>query len=518
MRASESSKQAISMAKKLGDSHPEILEEALECHADILEKSGDYIEANEVLLELKKLKDLQLRKEREIQRKQKESRQKTKELERKLTNYRQYLNSIQKKQLEADEAIRLNNFRKDSVLRQQQLESKKKELEFEASQTTALAEKKVLEENLRRKEAEKKIEDLKDEREKTTLKRQEDTNRLRIEKLNHEKRISVLKARAEKRERIKIEEEKLLFTILAMVLAAGVSFSIFFYLQSARKNRRLKESQLQIESANKALGSLNKELNTKNKSITDSIQYAKGIQNAILPSEVRWKEVFPDSFVFFKPKDIVSGDFYFLTTLEDKHIIAFADCTGHGVPGALMSIIGHNLLLSAIDLQGLSKPSEILLSMAKGLRHTLQKEGHDSSDGMEIGVCTFDPTNDLLQFSGSRRPLYGIQNGLFFEWKGDRNHLGSDRKSEVSFHEYSAKISEISELWLTSDGFADQFGGPDLKRFHSSNLKKILASLTDKPAPEQMEELKGIFNDWKGNTIQIDDVMVIGIRPQSFCI
>lgn len=510
--AQRASSYSVTLAKRVTNNQRlKYLQQALRQHAQTLKRLGDYKEANEALAELTKVNDAELKEQIEKARKEKESREKAKNLEEQFEDLADMGRSFQRdlelaeKDNEIQRAIAENAWRKqkdDSTKYLLVLKNRESELEkADLLRSKQLIEEENLKTEIRNQELERQFE---------AIKKQKEIKSLEQKKLEAE---SKKKQSDKDRDYAKMQQKRFfVFSIVAIFLAASAAY---FGWDSRRKNKRLKEGQDQIESANKALGSLNRQLAGKNKSITESIQYARGIQAAILPGENRWNSVFPDSFVFYVPKDIVSGDFYFLSSLDDKHIMAFADCTGHGVPGALMSIIGHNLLTSAIDLHGLSNPAEILTFMDQGLRNTLQQDGQESQDGMEVGICVFDLKNDTLEYAGSRRPLYGMKDGEFFEWKGDRHYLGSGKAVFSNFTYFSCPLENLSEIWLSSDGYPDQFGGPDLKRFHSGKLKQLLASLAGQNAENQKEIISKTFTDWKINTAQLDDVMVIGIRPQA---
>lgn len=511
MMASRSSQLGLDLMSKESGASRDDQEEVLECHADVMRRIGNYSEAFRTLERLKILKneDIRIQKKRLMQ--EQNRRLEEKEFEKQLDRMNEVFKSYdQEKQ----------NQEKIRIAEREKLE-KANSLRIQDSLSNAIRKEKddakraVLENQLKLQILHQQKNELIAQQE---LKDREKRNRQRLDSLAQEGKISIVKQKQAELQKLQSQKEKTYATRLAFM--AGISFlvSFFAFIYSRGRNRQLKETQLQIESANMALGSLNRELNGKNKSITDSIQYAQGIQSAILPEESRWKEVFPDSFVIYLPKDIVSGDFYFQTSIGGQHFVAFADCTGHGVPGALMSIIGHNLLVSAIDLQGLSNPGEILQFIDLGLRKTLQREGRENQDGMEIGICCFDTDAGVFHFAGSRRPLYGMRNGEFFEWKGDRHHLGTLRSKNAEYQTHSCSIHEISELWLTTDGYPDQFGGPEMKRFHTAKLRNLLESLAGKSAELQREELLSSFLEWRGSTVQIDDVMVIGIRPGSILI
>jgi len=506
--ALRASSYALSLAKKVGKREKtQYLKQALESHAQILSKMGEYREANETLIQLKRLISEELNEEKENAKRQKLNLEKSSELEKQFEQIAELeasisQNAIERKQAETE--IKLTRLREDSLMTKRSLDSTKFKAEIDKRRLEFIA-----------LESQKERDELKNYRDSISNQRKIDSLNTQNEKAQKKSEELELSRSLEEKKRKEADDKKQLYLLGSVILLLLTSTSAYFAWDSMRKNRRLKEGQLQIEQANNALGSLNRQLTGKNKSITESIQYARGIQAAILPAENRWKEAFPDSFVYYVPKDIVSGDFYYLSSEEDRHILAFADCTGHGVPGALMSIIGHNLLTSATEIHGLNNPADILSFMDQGLRTTLQQEGHEGQDGMEVGICIFNLKNNQLVFAGSRRPLYGMKDGEFFEWKGDRHYLGAGKTVFRDFTNYACSMENLTEIWLSSDGYPDQFGGPELKRFHSGKLKQLLASLAGQNAESQKEVLAKTFTDWKINTAQLDDVMLIGIRPET---
>jgi serine phosphatase RsbU (regulator of sigma subunit) len=297
------------------------------------------------------------------------------------------------------------------------------------------------------------------------------------------------------------------------ILVALVFVTISYGFISIRnKNQRLRKSQEEIEQANASLEELNQEIYSKNKNITDSILYARGIQEAILPEAARWNNHFPESFVLYKPRDIVSGDFYYLSQIRNKTFVAFADCTGHGVPGALMSLIGHNLLSSSIEIHGNDDPDQILKELDEGIRRTLRNQLSHNRDSMELGLCIFDHEKQQFTFASSMRSLFVYRNGDIEEWRGDRHPLGSDKPISKPFSIYKAPLNTLEAIYLCSDGYQDQLGGPENKRFLSNRLRNLIRSLALKPMHLQREGLELAFEEWKGKQRQLDDVMVIGIR------
>jgi serine phosphatase RsbU (regulator of sigma subunit) len=490
---------------------PQIKKEAYQNRAAIMEKSGRFQDA---INDLKKISDLLLEDlKHELRKSQDEMAKRViaNAAEKSWTNLFAQQEESSKQLMQLQELCEREDRRADSLqIQKERQENQNRILTLEkiASENGV----RLSQEKLEREELEKITASLVYSTRLNQARREKEQQRLQLEGARREEQLK-RKASEAKLGESKVREKQFFWIgILGVITLASVGFGFY---QARKNNLRLKAGQRQIESANLALGSLNRQLTGKNNSITESIQYARGIQTAILPGETRWKEVFPDSFVFYLPKDIVSGDFYFLTTIGQCHIMAFADCTGHGVPGALMSIIGHNLLTSAIDIHGISKPAEILHFMGQGLQNTLRQNNQENHDGMEIGICSFDNESGMLEFAASRRPLFGIRNGEFFEWKGNRFLLGSKLSSDEEFITYSAPLSGITDLWMSSDGFQDQFGGPDMKKYSSGRLRNLLLANAGKNLTEQKESIEHAFEEWQGSNPQIDDVMLIGIRPAS---
>ncbi len=260
----------------------------------------------------------------------------------------------------------------------------------------------------------------------------------------------------------------------------------------------------------------NIELDEKNKDITASIRYAKRIQDAILPPNDYVKTYLPKTFILFKPKDIVSGDFYWLQDKKDQILFAAVDCTGHGVPGAFMSIVGHNAIDQIVAEQGLTKPSEILDALNKSVSDTLrQSNSEDNSvkDGMDLSLCAFNRRTNMMEYAGAFNPFWMIRNGEFIEIKGDKFPIGNLKKGEnKKFTNHSIPLQVGDTIYVFSDGFADQFGGPLGKKYKYSAFRNLLLQIQHLPMEEQGELLDQAIEDWKGNLEQVDDILVIGTR------
>lgn len=306
-------------------------------------------------------------------------------------------------------------------------------------------------------------------------------------------------------------------TIYAYLLYAFILGSIgFSYVQSRTKklraaNEALREKQLSaLEIARQK-----EELSIKNKNITDSINYAKRIQEALLPSEYLFRKLLPDSFILYKPRDIVSGDFYWITEKESKIFVAAVDCTGHGVPGAFMSIIGYDLLKNITREQNIEDPAEILNLLNLGVSDTFSKQSTDYEikDGMDVGLLVIDRINKQIQYAGALIPLYIIRNKQLIEIKGNRFAIGKIEGNEhKKFDLHTFEYENNDMIYLFSDGYADQIGGPMQKKFKYRRFQHLLLSIHSLPLNKQKDFLNETFETWKGELEQVDDILIIGIR------
>lgn len=249
----------------------------------------------------------------------------------------------------------------------------------------------------------------------------------------------------------------------------------------------------------------------KNKEITDSIAYAQRIQSAILPSDRVIREFLPDSFVFYQPKDIVAGDFYWLEQIDNKVLVAAADCTGHGVPGAMVSVICNNGLNRSVREHRLSEAGAILDRTREIVIQEFEKSDEEVKDGMDIALCVLSGTT--LQFAGANNPLWLVRKGsdTVEEIKGDKQPIGKYRAS-VPFASHQLEVNPGDTFYIFSDGFADQFGGEKGKKFKTANFKRLLLSIQNQSMQDQLKALKTTFTDWKGNLEQVDDVCILGIK------
>lgn len=252
----------------------------------------------------------------------------------------------------------------------------------------------------------------------------------------------------------------------------------------------------------------------KNIELTDSIAYARHIQEAILPLKKEIEKAFPQSFVFFRPKEIVSGDFYWYSSKGNKHYMAAVDCTGHGVPGALISILGYNSLNQAINEHHLTHPSDILNYLNKSVGSVFNhSERSTVRDGMDISLCCVDYDKMTLEYAGAFNPLYYFSKGVFKKIKGNRFPIGSfqgEEMKEFMNHEINLKPGDV--FYIFTDGFADQFGGPKEKKFKQRQFVELLLENHDTPMHNQEGLLRKTITEWQGNNEQVDDMLVIGFR------
>ena len=319
----------------------------------------------------------------------------------------------------------------------------------------------------------------------------------KIELLNKNNEIQTAKSK---------QQQIIIWSIgLGLFLVLVLAFFIF---------RQFKEKQ----KANIALQSAYIEIEVKNKDITDSINYARRIQTAILPSIENLQKQLSNSFIIYKPKDIVSGDFYWFAEKDNRLIVAIADCTGHGVPGAFMSMVGNDILTQIVIEKGITKPNMILTALHEGVKKSLKQDTNasDTKDGMDIAIVSFDKKNySNVEFAGALRPLWLVKNGTkeIIEYKADKHSIGGAYSDDArAFTNHELNLDNGDSFYLSTDGYADQFGGEQGKKMMTKNMKELLISIHSKPMSEQKVILENNFQSWKANREQVDDVLVFGVR------
>jgi ligand-binding sensor domain-containing protein/serine phosphatase RsbU (regulator of sigma subunit) len=293
-----------------------------------------------------------------------------------------------------------------------------------------------------------------------------------------------------------------------MVIVAIVVIYIKIREQNLIKEKIILEKKVKERTEEVVQKSM--EIEEKNRDITASIRYAERIQRAMLPRE----DTFKETFVLFMPKDIVSGDFYWMYDNGDWQFIAVVDCTGHGVPGAFMSIIGHNSLNKVVREYGLTRPSAIVDQLnIEVMKALMQRHERAITDGMDLALIAFNKKNFTLEFAGAFNPLYVVRKGEVILYRGDRNPIGMSSVVErKSFTNQSVDIQPGDMLYMCSDGYADQFGSEAVKKYKSSNVKKLLSEIWYLPVNEQKEKLKKEILEWKGDLDQVDDILFVGTK------
>jgi serine phosphatase RsbU (regulator of sigma subunit) len=292
--------------------------------------------------------------------------------------------------------------------------------------------------------------------------------------------------------------------------------------EDLRENERVLEAKVierteQVVRQKEEIEAKNGELEVLYKHVTDSIKYAKRIQEAILPPDSLVKRLLPNSFVLYKPKDIVSGDFYWMEEKNGKTMFAAVDCTGHGVPGAFMSIVGYNILKQAVTNNNLTTPSLILDLLNEGVSETLH-HGHEheegqAKDGMDINLCTIDFKTLTLEYAGAFNPLYIVRKGQLIQTKADKfpigYFLGEEKKK---FTNHTIQLEKGDMVYIFSDGYADQFGGPFGRKFMAIPFRVLLMDINKQPVEKQKEILNKTIEEWRGNLDQVDDILVMGVK------
>ncbi|MGD0341339.1 MAG: YfiR/HmsC family protein, partial [Bacteroidales bacterium] len=319
-----------------------------------------------------------------------------------------------------------------------------------------------------------------------------------------------------------LEKQKLIlyFVILALLLVSFLGYYIY------RGYKIKKEANIRLEEKNRII-SLQKDeiaqqrdlaeaqrdqIAYQKKHITDSIMYAKRIQTALIPS----LELFSDKlehFVLYKPLAIVSGDFYWVSSLGNKQVIICADCTGHGVPGAFMSMLGVTLLNEIVNVKHIMMPDQIIENLRQGVIKSLNQVADEESvkDGMDIAVCVVDFDENILWYAGANNPLYLVRNKELTNYRADKMPAAIHYKMQP-FTPHKIELQKGDAFYIFSDGYSDQFGGPNQKKFMSNQLRETLVAMSGQPMLKQGERLNEIFEEWRGDSPQVDDVTLIGVR------
>jgi serine phosphatase RsbU (regulator of sigma subunit) len=392
------------------------------------------------------------------------------------------------------------------------------ELARQSKKTKELTEKQMrqLKEHLNEVESEKSARELELESERARLKQTEDSlkikgdslriieeisqkRQLQIDLLHKDKELAGMKI---KEQNARIENEILLRNFVIVVILMAAVLAVVLIINYRRKLK------------------VNKKIHLQNENIKSSINYAKRIQEAMLPRKDQQQSLVADSFVLFKPRNVVSGDFYWFTELpnghsdRNEHDLAFAavDCTGHGVPGAFMSMIGINSLNGFIS-RGINETNLLLDNLHTEIRSALRQEVTGNNDGMDAALCIYRKQRKVLEFSGAKLPLIYIQQDTLHQVKGDIHSIGGSKsKPSLSVRKHAIAINTPTTVYLFSDGYRDQFGGKDNAKFMSKRFSQLLFDIHKLPMDQQREKLDKTIEDWKGTRTQTDDILVMGIK------
>lgn len=308
---------------------------------------------------------------------------------------------------------------------------------------------------------------------------------------------------------------------LSLILPVLGMLYLLIYIRTRKlqKDKRLLELKVEertkeIQQQKQKIEIQKDEILAQKNDITSSITYASRIQRAILPSTQVFDKTFTDYFIFYKPRDIVSGDFYWISEFKQEIIFTVADCTGHGVPGAFMSMLGNSFLNEITKVEGGALAANQILNRLRDMVNSaLSQSGEDAKadDGMDITLCKYNKRKKEIEFAGAYNPLYLIRKGVLTEYKGDRMPIGYYPKKK-NFKARSIQLQKDDLIYLFSDGFQDQFGGPFSKKYTTRQFKQILTANSPKPMSEQHSRLEAELETWQGNNAQVDDILVVGIR------
>ncbi|MFC2086271.1 SpoIIE family protein phosphatase [Bacteroidota bacterium] len=333
--------------------------------------------------------------------------------------------------------------------------------------------------------------------------------------------IEIEQQKRDLEEQRKLQRQKTIrnFALVVLSLVVFIGFIII------RNRKRIKEANIRLKDLNDHIREQKEEIESQRdkviyqkREITDSIIYAKRIQSAILPPETYITELLHENFIFYKPRDIVSGDFYWIKQVNDYIIFVASDCTGHGVPGAFMSMLGISYLNEIVERREITQANQILNELKSQIKHSLRQHGQrdESKDGMDIALCVIDTKNNMMQYSGAFNPLYLFRdvNGEpeLKEIKADRMPVGFFHGKDKSFTNHEIQLEMGDAFYIFSDGFIDQMGGKENKKYMRKNFKNLLLEIHEEPMYQQKEILDKTLNDWMDGQPQMDDILVVGVR------
>ncbi len=362
--------------------------------------------------------------------------------------------------------------------------------------------------------------------EKSLLQQQSDYEHAKqqaLEEANHKAQIALHQQEVDKQKLL-----KKIFIGGLIALAFFIGYVLYRYKKTSERKKIIEQQKLLVDEANEELNQQNeeilaiteqierqnKELTVFNNEIVDSINYAKKIQETILPSSQYISTAFEEHMILYRPKDIISGDFYWMTKVGNKVIWSVVDCTGHGVPGAFMSLLGYNGLQKIVAEQKITTPSEILYKLTTFIETALSKTGQATlKDGMDMAICCLDTKTGKLEYSGAHNPLWIYSNGELQVTKGAWRPIGHyDVPRIPDFINHEVEINKGDRIFMFSDGFSDQFGGPENFKVGAKRFKQLIKETSELPISEQDLAINKFIDDWKGNTEQLDDICVWGVQ------
>lgn len=272
--------------------------------------------------------------------------------------------------------------------------------------------------------------------------------------------------------------------------------------------------QLRVNTQSKIVESRLENLERRNAEMEESIRYAGSLQQSILPNERLFQNAFDDAFVLFQPKDIVSGDFYWFAQYDNSVYFAVGDCTGHGIPGALVNIAGNTILRHIIRTEGVSDPAQVLMMLDQELTSLFNENRTvgETRDGMDIAFCKINLITGEGRFCGAGRPLIMIRDGQLVEFRKGSDSIGYNGSLQKDFETIEFGLQPGDQFYLFSDGYTDQFGGDNVKKFNRNRFRNLLSFLANEPMKEQKRMLQETYENWRGQQDQIDDICVVGVR------
>ena len=356
-----------------------------------------------------------------------------------------------------------------------------------------------------------------------------DASQLALELIRQEKITKELENKQLLREK-QIQKTYTAFAVGALLIVIG--FLVYMWYSSRRikrinniltfKNTEINQKNEEIFTQAESLRRVKEEIETKHRQITSSIEYAQLIQSAVLNPRKKLTDYISNSFIWYRPRDVVSGDFYWYTEIDGKLIITAGDCTGHGVPGGFLTMTGHNLLSQIIQYRKITDPAEVLHELETEFSHALHQDYSENMDGMDISVCVLDPKNKKLHFSGAKSPLVIIENNELRVLEPDYYSIGGisllmfSKKNVKKFITQTIDMPRKFSFYMHSDGPVDQFNQVDRKRLMKNGFYEMLKQTDHLPAKEQKSEIARMFKEWRGDTKQTDDLLLIAGKIEDY--